>query len=154
MLKYLALIIVSLMAIGQAKAATPAQNLKAAETFLAANKAKPGIKTTASGLQYRVLQPGKGARPSLMDEVVVHYRGRLLSGKTFDSSYERGEPATFPLAAVIPGWTEGMQLIGTGGKIRLFVPPALGYGAASGGPIAPNSLLIFDVELLQVIKRR
>lgn len=154
MLKYLALVLVALMATGPARSATPAQNLAAANSFLKANAGKPGIITTASGLQYRVLRPGKGPKPRLVDEVMVHYRGRLLSGKVFDSSYERGEPATFPLTAVIPGWTEGMQLVGEGGKLRLFVPPKLGYGARNtGGPIAPNSLLIFDVELIRVIRR-
>jgi FKBP-type peptidyl-prolyl cis-trans isomerase len=153
MLKHLAFVFAALLAVSSARAATPAQNLAAANQFLAANKVKPGILTTASGLQYRILQPGKGRKPVALDEVLVHYRGRLMNGRVFDSSYERREPARFPLTAVIPGWTEGLQLIGEGGKLRLFVPPRLGYGDRGGGPIPPNSLLIFDVELLRVIKR-
>jgi FKBP-type peptidyl-prolyl cis-trans isomerase len=125
-------------------------NHKAAAAFLAANAKKPGVVTTASGLQYLVLTPGSGESPKPTDEVTVNYRGTLLDGTEFDSSYKRGEPASFVLGRVIPGWTEGLQLMKTGAKHRLFVPPQLAYDLhpPRGGQIQPGSLLIFDVELL------
>jgi FKBP-type peptidyl-prolyl cis-trans isomerase len=125
-------------------------NHKAAASFLAANAKKPGVVTTPSGLQYLVLTPGSGESPKPTDEVTVNYRGTLLDGTEFDSSYKRGQPASFVLGRVIPGWTEGLQLMKPGGKTRLFVPPQLAYDlhVRPGMGIPPGSLLIFDVELL------
>lgn len=131
------------------------RNADAASKFLADNAAKPGVKKTASGLQYQVLAEGKagGKQPTDASKVSVHYEGRLVDGTVFDSSYQRGEPIEFPLNAVIPGWTEGVQLMSEGDKFRLFIPPALGYGEGGtpGGPIGPNEALVFDVELLKVL---
>ena len=118
--------------------------------FLEENKKKEGVKTTASGLQYKVIKEGTGAQPKTTDTVKVNYRGTLINGKEFDSSYKRGEPATFPLNGVIKGWSEGLQLMKTGAKYQLFVPPALAYGERAVGPDLPaNSTLIFEVELLE-----
>jgi len=122
-----------------------------AEKFLADNKKKEGVKTTASGLQYKVLKEGNGAQPKSTDNVTVNYRGTLMDGTEFDSSYKRGQPATFPVAGVIKGWTEALQLMKVGSKYQLFIPPALAYGEHSPSPqIPPNSLLIFEVELMNV----
>jgi FKBP-type peptidyl-prolyl cis-trans isomerase len=132
----------------QQEAATA--NLDAGNKFLEANKKKDGVKTTASGLQYIVLKEGTGASPKSTDKVKVHYEGKLIDGKVFDSSIKRGEPITFPLNGVIPGWTEGLQLMKEGGKCRFFIPPALAYGAQGSGAIGPNEVLIFDVELIAV----
>ncbi len=119
--------------------------------FLADNGKKPGVTTTGSGLQYHVIRPGNGARPARNDTVLVHYEGRLIDGTIFDSSYQRGEPAAFPLDQVIPGWTEGVQLMPTGAKFHFVVPPALGYGArGAGGTIPPGAVLLFDIELLAI----
>src|SRR5260221_5333406 len=120
--------------------------------FLAENAKKEGVKTTASGLQYKILKEGTGKRPKATDTVKVHYRGTLLDGTEFDSSYKRGEPIEFPLNRVIPGWTEGVQLAKEGGKIQLFIPSKLAYGESGtpGGPIGPNEALIFEIELIQV----
>jgi FKBP-type peptidyl-prolyl cis-trans isomerase FklB len=119
--------------------------------FLEENKKKEGVKTTASGLQYKAIKEGTGAQPKGNDTVTVNYRGTLINGTEFDSSYKRGQPATFPLNGVIKGWTEGLQLMKTGSKYQFFVPPNLAYGDRALGPdIAPNSTLIFDVELLGV----
>lgn len=127
------------------------KNKKAADDFLAANKAKKGVVTTASGLQYEVVQEGTGASPKATDQVTVHYTGTLLDGTKFDSSVDRGQPATFPVGQVIPGWTEALQLMKVGGKYKLYIPPALGYGErGAGGQIGPNALLVFDVELLGI----
>lgn len=124
------------------------------EAFLAKNKTRKGVYTTASGLQYEVLRLGKGPRPQDTDAVTVHYRGTLLDGTEFDSSYQRSEPATFALKGVIPGWTEALQLMPVGSKFRLFIPPALAYGAqGAGGKIGPYATLIFDVELLSIASR-
>jgi len=118
--------------------------------FLEENKKKEGVKTTASGLQYKVIKEGTGAQPKATDTAKVNYRGTLINGKEFDSSYKRGEPATFPLNGVIKGWSEGLQLMKTGAKYQLFVPPALAYGERAVGPDLPaNSTLIFEVELLE-----
>ncbi len=125
------------------------KNKQEGEKFLAENKNKPGIKTTASGLQYKVIREGTGAQPKPTDTVTVNYEGKLIDGTVFDSSYKRGQPATFPLNAVIRGWTEGLQLMKVGGKYQLFVPADLAYGDRPMGPdITPNSTLIFDIELL------
>jgi len=120
--------------------------------FLEENKKKEGVKTTSSGLQYKVIKEGNGPEPKATDIVTVNYRGTLIDGKTeFDSSYKRGEPATFPLNGVIKGWTEGVQLMKVGSKFQLFIPPQLAYGDRAVGPdITPNSTLIFDVELLEI----
>ncbi len=127
-----------------------AGNIKKAEEFLAANKTKEGVKTTASGLQYKVLTEGTGKSPVATDKVEVHYHGTLIDGSVFDSSVQRGEPITFPLNGVIPGWTEGLQLMKEGGKVRFFIPPGLAYGAQGSGAIGPNEVLIFDVDLIKV----
>jgi FKBP-type peptidyl-prolyl cis-trans isomerase FklB len=123
-----------------------------AHDFLVSNGHKPGVKTTASGLEYKVIEPGdsKAASPSLSDTVTVHYRGRLLDGKEFDSSYKRGKPASFPVDAVIKGWQEALVMMKPGAKWQLFVPPELAYGSSPRPGIPPGSLLIFDVNLLSV----
>ena len=120
--------------------------------FLEANGKREGVTTTKSGLQYEVLTPGKGERsPKATDTVVCHYEGRLVSGKVFDSSYERNQPAEFGLNQVIPGWTEGLQLMSEGAKFRFYIPYLLGYGEQGAGPsIPPYSTLVFDVELISV----
>ncbi len=127
---------------------------EAGEKFLSENKQKPEVKETASGLQYVVEKEGTGAQPTAADEVTVHYTGKLLDGTVFDSSVNRGEPATFPLNRVIPGWTEGVQLMKEGAKYTFFIPSDLAYGA-QGVPnaIPPHSTLIFEVELIKVIKK-
>ena len=126
-------------------------NLDQGQAFLKANASKPGVKTTPSGLQYLVLEEGKGKIPKATDTVLVHYKGNLLDGTEFDSSYKRNEPISFPLNGVIPGWTEGVQLMKEGGKIRLFIPSNLAYGSrGAGGVIPPDSTLVFDIELLKV----
>ena len=128
-------------------------NKKEGDAFLSQNKAKPGILTTASGLQYQVVQEGTGAKPTATDKVKVHYTGRLINGKVFDSSVERGQPAEFAVNGVISGWTEALQLMAVGSKWKLFIPSNLAYGdRAMGGDIAPGSTLIFDVELLDIVK--
>ncbi len=131
-------------------AAAQEQNKK----FFDENRTKEGVKETPSGLQYIVEKEGEGAQPSATDEVTVHYTGKLLDGTVFDSSVNRGEPATFPLNRVIPGWTEGVQLMKEGAKYRFFIPSDLAYGP-QGIPnaIPPHSTLIFDVELIKVVKK-
>lgn len=125
------------------------KNTKEGEKFLAENKTKPGVKTTASGLQYLVEKEGSGTAPKETDTVTVNYRGTLIDGTEFDSSYKRGEPATFPVNRVIKGWTEALQLMKPGGKYKLFIPANLAYGpSGAGGDIGPNATLIFEVELL------
>lgn len=127
------------------------KNKAAGEAFLAGNKNKPGVVVTASGLQYQVLSEGKGPKPGPDAQVKVHYRGTLLDGKEFDSSYKRGEPVILKMNAVIPGWTEALKLMKVGGKYKLFVPSNLAYGEREvGQDIGPNSTLIFEVELLGV----
>src|SRR5690349_15433174 len=119
--------------------------------FLEENKKKPGVKTTASGLEYKVEKEGTGPQPKATDTVTVNYRGTLIDGTEFDSSYKRGQPATFPLNGVIKGWTEGLQLMKAGSKYQFFVPSNLAYGERSVSPeIGPNATLIFEVELLEV----
>lgn len=125
-------------------------NLQEGQSFLSGNASQDGVETTASGLQYKVITQGNGAKPSASDTVTVHYRGTLLDGTEFDSSYSRGEPISFALDRVIPGWTEGVQLMPVGSKYMFWISPELGYGEAGGGPIPPNATLIFEVELLDI----
>jgi FKBP-type peptidyl-prolyl cis-trans isomerase FklB len=127
------------------------KNKKDGEAFLAENKKKEGVKTVSSGLQYKVIKEGTGKVPKATDTVTVNYRGTLIDGTEFDSSYKRGQPATFPVNGVIKGWTEALQLMKTGSKWQLFVPSDLAYGDRGAGPqIGPNSVLIFEVELLSI----
>jgi FKBP-type peptidyl-prolyl cis-trans isomerase len=129
------------------------KNLAAGEAFLAANKAKSGIRSTPSGLQYQVMRAGAGAKPAETDTVRVHYRGTLLSGKEFDSSYANGgQPVEFALNQVIPGWREGLQLMPVGSKYRFWIPSKLAYGPNGPPQIGPNSTLAFEVELLGIVK--
>lgn len=127
------------------------ESKKEGDAFLAANKAKEGVVTLPSGLQYKILTQGTGPKPTATDSVVCNYRGTLINGTEFDSSYKRGEPATFPVSGVIKGWTEALQLMPVGSKWQLFVPSDLAYGERSPGPeIGPDSTLIFEVELLSI----
>lgn len=127
------------------------ENLKAAEAFLADNANKEGVKVLPSGLQYKVLAEGSGSSPQKTDKVTVHYRGTLIDGTEFDSSYSRNQPASLAVDGVIPGWTEALQMMRTGDKWQLFIPPKLGYGErGTGGKIPPNSALIFEVELISI----
>ena len=127
------------------------KNLEEGEQFLAANKQKEGVITTESGLQYKVIRKGTGKTPKLSDTVETHYRGTLINGKEFDSSYKRGETISFPVSGVIQGWTEALQLMKEGAKWQLFIPSELAYGArGAGGDIGPNATLIFDIELISV----
>ncbi len=128
-----------------------AKNKAEGEKFLADNKSKPGVKVTASGLQYQVVKEGSGPKPKATDKVKVHYTGTLIGGQKFDSSVDRGQPQEFVLNSVIPGWTEGVQMMSVGSKYKFFIPSALAYGDRAG-PIPPNSTLIFDVELLEIVK--
>lgn len=124
------------------------------EAFLAENGKKAGVVTTASGLQYQVLTQGSGAKPGPEDGVKVHYKGTLLDGKQFDSSYDRGEPAVLPLNGVIPGWSEGLQLMQVGSKYKFWIPAKLAYGEQAPPQIGPNQLLVFEVELQEIIKKK
>jgi FKBP-type peptidyl-prolyl cis-trans isomerase len=129
------------------------KNKTEGETFLAKNKTRAGVKTTASGLQYEVEKEGTGPNPKATDTVTVNYKGTLMDGTTFDSSYDRGQPATFVLNQVIPGWTEGVQLMKPGGKYKFYIPSSLGYGEqGAGGVIGPNAPLVFEVELVSIGK--
>ena len=137
----------------QAKQAAEGEaNKKEGDAFLAANKTKEGVVTLPSGLQYKILTPGTGPKPTPADSVVCNYKGTLINGTEFDSSYKRGEPATFPVTGVIKGWTEALQLMPVGSKWQLFVPSDLAYGprGTPGGPIGPNATLIFEVELISI----
>jgi len=126
------------------------RNKTEGDAFLAANKAKPGVVTLPSGLQYKVLTPGTGKKPLATDTVVCEYRGTLINGTEFDSSYKSGQPATFPLNKVIKGWTEVLQLMPAGSKWQVFIPPALAYGERGSGVIGPNATLIFEIELVAI----
>jgi FKBP-type peptidyl-prolyl cis-trans isomerase FklB len=127
-------------------------NKKAGEEFLALNKTKEGVITTSTGLQYQILTKGDGPIPKATDTVKCHYEGRLINGTIFDSSYKRNQPADFPVNQVIPGWVEALQLMPVGSKWRLFIPSDLAYGEhGAGDAISPNSTLIFDVELIQIL---
>jgi len=126
------------------------KNVEAGKAFLAENAERDGVETTESGLQYEVLEEGEGEQPSSTDTVQVHYTGELLSGEVFDSSRERGEPVSFGLNQVIPGWTEGLQLMNEGARYKLYIPSDLGYGPGGNRSIGPNETLVFDVELLAI----
>ncbi|MDX8406183.1 MAG: FKBP-type peptidyl-prolyl cis-trans isomerase [Mariprofundus sp.] len=133
------------------KKAAAETNKAAGEKFLAENAKKPGVTVTASGLQYEILTPATGAKPKASDSVKVHYRGTLLDGTEFDSSYKRGQPIIFPLNGVIKGWIEGLQLMNVGSKFKFYIPSNLAYGeGGAGNTIAPNSTLVFEVELLAI----
>ena len=134
----------------QERAAAQQKNLQAGEAFLAENAKRDGVVSLPSGLQYRVLEPGSGKQPAATDTVTVHYRGTLIDGTEFDSSYSRNKPATFRADRVIPGWQEALQLMQEGAKWELFIPAKLGYGERGAGKIQPNSTLIFEVQLLEV----
>lgn len=137
--------------LNQAKGDKLVANLKAGEDFLEQNKQKEAVHTTQSGLQYEVLNEGDGPKPKATDKVKCHYHGTLIDGTVFDSSVQRGQPASFPLNMVIKGWTEALQLMPVGSKYRLFLHPSLAYGERqTGSVIGPNSTLIFDVELLGI----
>ena len=126
-------------------------NKREGDAFLAANKSQEGVTTLPDGLQYKILRAGDGPKPGASDSVVCNYRGMLLNNKEFDSSYKRGQPATFPVGGVIKGWTEALQLMPVGSKWQLFVPAELGYGAhGAGADIGPNSTLIFEIELISI----
>lgn len=127
-------------------------NKAAGIKFLEENKSNDGIMVTASGLQYQVLNEGNGAKPTAQDRVSVHYKGTLVDGTEFDSSYKTGKPITFGVTSVIPGWTEGLQLMNTGSKYKLFIPSDLAYGDQGSGPIGPSEVLIFEVELVSIEK--
>lgn len=126
------------------------KNLEEGGKFLAANKLKPNVKTTESGLQYQVMRQGNGPKPTASDTVLAHYLGTFLDGKKFDSSYDRGQPAEFALNGVIPGWTEGLQLMAKGSKFKFWIPANLAYGAEGQGSMPPNATLVFEVELQDV----
>lgn len=129
---------------------TADKNKGVSDDFLARNRVSEGVKTTSSGLQYKILNPGNGASPKFDDVVVVTYRGTLTDGKEFDSSFRRNQPAEFPVRGVLPGWAEGLQLMKRGGKATFYLPPELGYGDSPRQNIPPNSVLVFDVELLAI----
>lgn len=138
--------------ISEQQAGAGKANLEEGQTFLAENRKKQGVEETASGLQFTILKTGDGELPTLTDQVKCHYHGTLIDGTVFDSSVERGEPAVFPVNGVIQGWVEALQMMPAGSKWRLFVPHDLAYGErGAGGAIGPNSTLIFDVELLEII---
>ena len=132
---------------------TAETNAKAGKEYLEKNKSAAGVKTTASGLQYIVEKEGTGPSPKKDDVVKVHYKGTLTNGEQFDSSIERGQPAEFPVGGVIPGWTEALQLMKVGGKAKLFIPAELAYGPSGRPGIPPNSVLLFDVELIEIVKQ-
>jgi len=134
-----------------ARQALTEKNIKAGQAFLAENKTKDGVVTLPSGLQYKVITPGTGKTPKATDKVKTHYRGTLIDGTEFDSSYKRGKPTTFPVKSVIKGWTEALQLMKEGAKWQLFIPPDLAYGKrGAGNKIGANATLIFDIELISI----
>lgn len=139
--------------INQAHEAKAQPNITAGEQFLAKNKARAGVKTTASGLQYEVITEGTGAKPTAADTVTVNYKGTLIDGTEFDNSYKRGQPISFAVSGVIRGWTEALQLMSEGSKYKLYIPHQLGYGTNDVGSIPAGSTLVFEVELLKVSKQ-
>ena len=131
------------------------KNQKEGEAFLAENKTKEGVTVLPSGLQYKVIKAGTGKKPKATDKVTVHYRGTLIDGTEFDSSYRRGQPVSFPVNGVIPGWTEALQLMEEGAKWQVFIPPKLAYGERGAGPqIGPNATLIFEIELISIEEQK
>jgi FKBP-type peptidyl-prolyl cis-trans isomerase FklB len=131
------------------------KNKREGEAFLAKNKGKEGVKTLPSGLQVLVIKAGTGKKPNINDSVTTHYRGTLIDGTEFDSSYRRGQPVTFPVSGVIAGWTEALQLMEEGAKWQLFIPPNLAYGEqGKGGVIGPNAALIFEIELISIQEKK
>ncbi len=137
--------------VAEARKMSGEDNKKAGEAFLAENKEKEGVITLPSGLQYKILKAGEGKKPTVNDTVICNYRGTLINGVEFDSSYARGTPATFPVNGVIKGWTEALQLMPVGSKWQLFIPPDLAYGErGAGAQIGPNATLIFEVELISI----
>lgn len=134
-----------------ARAAEGEENAAAGRAYLEQNRAKPGVTTTASGLQYEVMRAGTGERPTAESVVRIHYRGTLIDGTEFDSSYGRGEPAEFPLDGVIAGFSEALQLMPVGSQWRVVIPSEIAYGPGGSGPIGPNSTLIFEIELLEIV---
>jgi len=139
----------------RARAAQAEKNKMEGKNFLEQNAKKEGVITTPSGLQYQIIKEGDGPKPSLQDKVKVHYKGTLLDGTEFDSSYRRGQPAVFPVSGVIKGWQEGLTLMKTGSIYRFFIPPELAYGERGAGHlIGPNAVLIFEVELLEIVKEK
>ena len=138
-----------------AQKAAGEKNKKEGEIFLAENKKKEGVKTLPSGLQYKVIKPGTGKKPAATDTVTTHYKGTLIDGTEFDSSYKRGKPATFPVNGVIPGWTEALQLMEEGAQWQLFIPSNLAYGERGAGRIiGPHATLIFEVELISIQEKK
>ena len=135
---------------GELQSRSLEKNKKEGATFLTENKTKPGVLTTASGLQYKIDTKGAGKTPTTNDSVVCHYRGTLINGDEFDSSYKRGEPATFPVTGVIKGWTEALQMMPIGSKWKLFIPAELAYGERGGARVPPNATLLFDIELVGI----
>ncbi len=129
---------------------TATKNLADSKAFMDANGKKDGVKTLPSGLQYKVLSAGSGEKAKATDEVTVQYRGSLIDGTEFDSSYKRGQPATFKVEKVIPGWKEALQMMNKGSRWQVFIPPSLAYGPQGAGPIPPNSALVFEVELMAI----
>ncbi|HNX80081.1 MAG TPA: FKBP-type peptidyl-prolyl cis-trans isomerase, partial [Prolixibacteraceae bacterium] len=129
------------------------KNLEEGNAFLEKNKANAGVKVTPSGLQYEVIKEGTGKMPNDSDMVKVHYHGTLIDGKVFDSSVDRGEPAEFPVNGVIPGWTEALQMMPVGSKWKIYLPASLAYGERAPQEIGPNKVLIFEVELLEIVKK-
>ncbi len=151
MLSIIIAFVVGLALCNAANAGSPEENKAAGEKFLAENNKKATVKKTASGLQYEVITEGKGNKPAANSNVTVHYKGTTIDGKEFDSSYSRGEPTSFPLNNVIPGWTEGVQLMAEGSKYKFYIPSNLAYGEnGAGGTIGPNETLIFEVELIKI----
>lgn len=134
----------------EAQNAQAEQNKVKSDEFLAKNKDEEDVRVTKSGLQYKIIEQGEGASPKFEETVVVNYRGTLIDGTEFDSTYKRGQPAEFPVKGVIPGWTEGLQMMKKGGKAIFYVPPELGYGGSARQQIPANAVLIFDVELLDI----
>jgi FKBP-type peptidyl-prolyl cis-trans isomerase len=145
---------VMMSVINQAQESKAKVNISSGAKFLAQNKSKPGIKTTASGLQYEVLKEGSGPKPAASDTVTVNYVGTLINGTEFDNSYKRGEPITFPVSGVIKGWTEALQLMSKGAKYKLYIPHDLAYGVNEVGSIPAGSVLIFEVDLLDIPSKK
>ncbi|MEM1158131.1 MAG: FKBP-type peptidyl-prolyl cis-trans isomerase [Verrucomicrobiota bacterium] len=153
LIRTLLLAAIGLLAATTLEAKSPIENMKEEVTFLRDNKDKEGVKVTDSGLQYEIIKQGDGPKPGLTSRVKVHYRGTLLDGEVFDSSYTNGQPAVFGVNQVIAGWTEALQMMPVGSKWKLFIPSKLAYGARGAGRvIGPNACLIFQVELIEIVE--